>query len=79
MLISALWSHVCTVIVVEDPPPHPLASCPPSWLADPPRDGWLGRSAFALTKRACSRRRQCGWRDGVRGLHEVPGDRDGED
>ncbi len=27
---------------------------PPPWLATPPpRDGWLGRSASALTKRTC--------------------------
>ncbi len=33
---------------------------PPGWLP-PPHDGWLGRSAFALTKRTCfkqSARRQ---------------------
>ncbi len=32
-------------------PPSQLAD-PPGWLP-PPRDGWLGRSAFALTKRTC--------------------------
>ncbi len=26
---------------------------PPPWLADPPHDGWLGRSASTLTKRTC--------------------------
>ena len=26
---------------------------PPGWLTPPPRDGWLGRSAFVLTKRTC--------------------------
>ncbi len=30
-----------------------LADPPPPPLADPPRDGWLGRSAFTLTKRTC--------------------------
>ncbi len=30
----------------------PLAGYP-LLLADPPRGGWLGRSAFALTKRTC--------------------------
>ncbi len=45
---AALWSCVC-VVIVEDPPW--LVDQP--WLADPPRDGWLGRSTFALTKRTC--------------------------
>ena len=31
----------------------PWLADPPAWLATPPRDGWLGRSAFALTKRTC--------------------------
>ena len=31
--------------------PHPLAGWLAGWLTPPPRDGWLGRSAFALTKR----------------------------
>ena len=41
------------------PPPTPYLADPPSWLAPPwladppPCDGWLGRSAFALTKRTC--------------------------
>ncbi len=26
---------------------------PPGWLPPPPSDGWLGRSAFVLTKRTC--------------------------
>ncbi len=33
---------------MEDLPPPQLAD--PPWLATPPRDGWLGCSAFALTK-----------------------------
>ena len=47
---AALWSHVC--VIMEDPPS--------GWLTPPPlpgmawdRDGWLGRSAFSLTKRTC--------------------------
>ena len=78
---SALWSHVCVIIVVEDPPPlagYPppklyvmmqaalwshvwvvVMEDPPPWLATPPpRDGWLGRSASALTKRTCFNCRQ---------------------
>ncbi len=33
--------------------PPPQADPFSSWLADPPRDGWLGRSASTLTKRTC--------------------------
>ena len=51
---AALWSHVCGIVET------PLAG----WLTPPPgglthpclaweRDGWLGRSAFRLTKRTC--------------------------
>ncbi len=48
---TALWSCVC--VIMEEPPGWLTP-----WLADPPclaweRDGWLGRSAFTLTKRTC--------------------------
>ena len=52
---SALWSHVCVDGLEDPPPPAPPWLADPPWLATPPpRDGWLGRSAFALTKRTCS-------------------------
>ena len=43
---AALWSHVC--VVVED---HPRLADPPclAWECD----GWLGCSAFTLTKLTC--------------------------
>ncbi len=52
MMWAALWSHVW--VGVEDTPPHWLT--PPGWFPagyPPTRDGWLGRSASALTKRTC--------------------------
>ncbi len=42
----------CTCHCRGGPPPTPWLT-PLPWLANPPRDGWLGRSAFALTKRIC--------------------------
>ncbi len=49
--MSLSWS---TLPLASLLPPPPWLADPPGWLADsPPRDGWLGRSAFALTKRTC--------------------------
>ncbi len=47
-LMESCLCHHC-----GGPPPPWLAN--PPWLADPPppHDGWLGHSAFALTKRTC--------------------------